>query len=187
MTEEKKLRTKELIGQLVCILLVLALLAGMIVTEIVRANRTAIRRSVEVATYTHSDVARGYLFRDEYIVETRNAGSMEYAVSDGAAVTTDTLIASVYGNDTGLDERATADKYYEEIALREQTLANMEGEWTSDYYRFYNEMMAALSVGDYDRAEVASENLQLTLSHRDTLANSDLATVLRLEIAEYRE
>lgn len=187
MSEEKKINAKELIGQLVCILLVLALLAGMIVAEVVRSNRSAIRRSVETAAYTHSDVGRGYVFRDEYVVETRNAGTMEYVTSDGTSVTTDTLIANVYGNDTGLDEHSLAAEYYEQIAIREQTLANMAGEWTDDYYHFYNEMMAALDAGDYERADTASQNLQLALSHRDTLADNDLADALRLEIAEYRE
>ncbi len=179
---KKQLRRREIFGQIVCILLVLSLLGAMVATELSRSQQSVTRRTAVIATYTRDDEGTGYLVRDENVITTMNAGTMSFAVTDGALVNSDTLIAHVYGNDTGTDERATAAELYRQIALREAALAESETEWTFDYVLSYTDLMSSLAGGDLRTAQQAVGTVGNTLVRRDTSRSEEITATLRDEI-----
>ncbi len=180
--EQKRSRRQDLIGQIVCIALVLSLLCAMIATELTRVQHSVMRRTVVTASYQKGEAYTAYVFRDERVVTTMNAGAVKYTASNGQKVTADTLVADVYGNDTGTDERATAAALYEEIAKREAALETSDSKWTVDYVLSYTDLMSSLSNGSFLSAQDKTEAVANALARRDTLGNDEIATLLREEI-----
>lgn len=180
---QKRSRRNDLIGQIVCIVLVLSLLCAMIATELTRVQHSVTRRTVVVASYEKGEAYTAYVFRDERVVTTMNAGTVQYALKDGDTVQTDTLVANVYGNDTGTDERATAAALYAEIAKREAALETSESKWTVDYVLSYTDLMSSLANADLLSATKKADAVANALSRRDTLGNDEIAAILREEIA----
>ncbi len=179
---KKPSRRREIFGQIVCILLVLSLLGAMVATELSRSQHSVTRRTAIIATYTRDDEGTGYLVRDESVITTINTGTMSFAVSDGATVSADTLIANVYGNDTGTDERAAAAELYRQIALREAALAKSETAWTFDYVLSYTDLMSSLASGDLRGAQQTTGAVGNTLVRRDTSRSEEITATLRAEI-----
>lgn len=181
-TPKKPSRKREIFGQIVCILLVLSLLGAMVATELSRSQQSVTRRTAVIASYTRDDEGTGYLVRDESVITTMNAGTMSFAVPNGATVVADTLIANVYGNDTGTDERAAAAELYRQIALREAALAETENAWTYDYVLSYTDLMSALATGDLRAAQQTTDAVSNTLVRRDTSHSEEITATLRAEI-----
>lgn len=179
----KRSRRQDLIGQIVCIVLVLSLLGAMIATELTRVQHAVMRRTVVTASYEKGESYTAYVFRDERVVTTMNAGTVKYAAKDGDAVSADTLVADVYGNDTGTDERAAAAALYAEIAKREAALESSESKWTVDYVLSYTELMSSLADGHFLAAQGKADAVANALARRDTLSNDEIAALLREEIA----
>ncbi len=179
---KKASHRREIFGQIVCILLVLSLLGAMVATELSRSQQSVTRRTAVIATYTRDDEGIGYLVRDESVITTINAGTMSFAVADGATVSADTLIANVYGNDTGTDERAAAAELYRQIALREAALSENETAWTFDYVLSYTDLMSSLASGDLRGAQQTAGTVSNTLVRRDTSRSEEITATLRAEI-----
>ena len=182
--EQKRGRRQEIVGQAICIVLVLSLLCAMIATELTRLQHSVMRRTVAVASYERGESYTAYVFRDERVVTTMNAGAVAYATSDGAIVSADTLVADVYGNDTGTDERAMAAALWAEIEKREAALETNESKWTVDYVLSYTDLMSSLSGGNFLLAQSQTSSVSNALARRDTLGNEEIATLLREEIDE---
>lgn len=178
------------IVQWVAIVLLLALLVAMVVTEAVRSRDALARERVKVASYTYSDRLAGYLFRNEIALRTNNNGPVEYTVADGAAVAADTVVARVYTDDTATDKRERAAALYDEIERCERALAAAAQPWPSDYLTAYDGLTRALSAGDTasgaDRAAAVADTLARRSAAEDTTAEALRAEIeaLRAEIAD---
>lgn len=174
---------RDILGQIVCILLVLSLLGTMVATELIRSHNAVTRRTVVTSTYTRGDEGTGYLIRDERVITTINTGTMDFGgMTDGTAVTASTLIAKVYGNDTGTDERSKAAALYEQIAQREAALAEHEQAWTVDYIFSYTDLMTSLGSGNLRDAQQKANEVSNTLIRRDTAQSEEILQTLRKEI-----
>ena len=180
--EQKQAKRRDLIGQIVCIVLVLSLLCAMLATELSRMQHSVMRRTVVTASYEKGEAYTAYIFRDERVVTTMNAGAVKYAAHDGDRVSTNTPVADVYGNDTGTDERATAAALYAEIAKREEALESSDSKWTVDYVLSYTELMSSLASGNLLAAQNKTSTVANALARRDTLGDEEISNTLREEI-----
>ena len=104
----------------------IALLAAMLLTEAARAADSVSYGRITSATYTVTDTLEGYLFRDERVLTSKNPGVISYTVPSHASVTENTVLAHVYNDDTGTNERATASALYARIEECRAALAERE-------------------------------------------------------------
>ncbi len=137
----------ELFLQLLCILLLIALLATMLVTEALRNARAVSRETATTAEYTYTDALFGYLFRNELAVQTENNGPIDYTFSNGATVTPGDTVARVWVDDIGADKRERAAALYAELERCKTALAEGEHTWQTDYVYDYATLMQELSAG----------------------------------------
>ena len=174
-----------LVTRLFCILLLLALLVAMLITEASRAADAVLRERVEERTFVQGQAFSGYLFRNEEALQSSNNGPVDYAVASGAAVEAGTEVAHVYVDDTATDKRERAAALYEQIAVLQAALdaaADLDGRahTYTDAYRFLMNRKSA--GGQYVGAESLAAIATL-LSGRDAAA-SDVAAALQQQIAE---
>lgn len=185
MNNERSRRSGEFFSQLICILLLLSLLAAMLFTVLSRAEGSLALAEVRVDSYTRADTGTGYLFRDEMLITSHNGGVTAYAAQDGSTVRSGELLAEVFNNDTGTDERGVAALLFAEIARCERALAEGEQTWQSDYVRGYDAMMLALADGALAGAAQHASALGDTLARRDA-QGAETAEALRARIYECR-
>ena len=157
--------TKASAVQIVCVLLLLALLALILTNEILRAATTDTEK-VERVRYAVIDHLEGYVFRDEVAVTNGgNNGVVCYRVSNGATVAAGDLLAEVYRDETGTDQRARAAVLLAEKARLQEAQASTTP-WQPDYVASYAELMNGLSVGNLRGAAASAAALADALCHR---------------------
>ncbi len=186
MDRQRKLHRGEWLGQLLCILLLLALMASMLLTVSSRARDAVARVEIRTASYTFTDTLTGYLFRDESVVTSRNDGVTAYVTADGEAVSRDSALAAVYNNDTGTDERGVAALLFAEIERCEAALDEVERTWQSDYVFCYDTLMRDIADGAFAQAAQGGEALGAVLERRDATSDT-VVEELRARIAQCRE
>lgn len=178
MSRERANGRKELLWQMLCILLLTALLAMMLTLEAVRIGRTVSREQAVVATYTHTDTLSGYLFRNELALQSANNGPVAYAVAEGETLRAGDVVASVYVDDTGSDKRERAATLFAELARCERALSAQESAWQGDYVYGYAALMRELSTGTLQNAAGDVSALANTLA-RANATEEETANALR--------
>lgn len=174
MPETKRARRTRVL-QLVTVFFLLFLLVFILGTESVRAAAGVGRETVRAETLTRALIGTGTLFFTETtLINHHNNGPVDYAVTGGATVEPDALLAKVYRDDTGTDGRERAAALYEEIELLESALAGTgSGEsFEPAYLRAYGAYTRAKSAGDTAAAEKAEETLQYLLLCRKAAENA---------------
>ena len=174
MPETKRARRTRVL-QLVTVFFLLFLLVFILGTESVRAAAGVGRETVRAETLTRALTGTGTLFFTETtLINHHNNGPVDYAVTGGATVEPDALLAKVYRDDTGTDGRERAAALYEEIELLESALAGTgSGEsFEPAYLRAYGVYTRAKSAGDTAAAEKAEETLQYLLLCRKAAENA---------------
>ena len=168
-----------------CILLLLALLIGILITEAARSAGTYSYEAAKVATYTVTDSFSAYVFRDETAFRSSNNGPVEYLVEDGAAVGAGESLANVYGGSAGeFVQREEAAALYEEIGRLENALERDVIPWQAAYTESYAALMNAMGAGDLQAGLRAGEALAATLERRSAFGDSESA--VRVQIATLR-
>lgn len=170
-----------LVTQLLCILLLLALLAAMLITEGLRAADTVLREQATVRSYTYTDALFGYVFRDETALESSNNGPIAYTVASGATVADGDVVARVFVDDTDTDKRERAAALYRELDALQAALAAAPNAWQADYVADYRTLMLHLGKGQLPRAIENADHIAALLSGRDA-ANADTAAALQQRI-----
>ena len=173
-------------GQLLCILLLLCLLAAMLATELSRAGDAVSSERITTASYTYTDTLEGILLVDGVKVTGNNPGPVAYAVANGASVLADTIVARVYNDQTGTDKRERAAALYAEIERLEAMLAERESTWQAEYVTQYATLMQSLGNGELYDAAQGVESLSLVLARRDA-ASDEQIVALRAEIAQHEQ
>lgn len=130
---------------------------------------------------THSDTVegRGYIFRDETLLYSENAGAVDYLVGDGEKVSKSQMIADVYeGN--GKVTRSTVRSLDRQIALLEKSelgaepldLAALRQEANTTYYT----LMRLLNSGEAGELEAQIENIMITLNRISLMTSGEGAS-----------
>ena len=164
MTKQKSGR--RLIVQILCALLLLALLVTTLLLEISRSSESYSLESAQLTTLTVTDTLSGYIFRDEIAPLTTENGPIRYLAQDGAGVSAGQVLAEVFRDDTGTDKRERAAALMAEIETLQAAL--VEGsDWKTDYVSGYAELMRNLSNGNTDEALDAAQALGTALGTRD--------------------
>ncbi len=179
MPNREKSTRKEWVYQLLCILLLLALLITMLATEVLRNARQVTRERAVVATYTYTDSLSGYVFRNELALQTGNNGPVEYLVSDGTQVLSGDTVARVWVDDSGSDKRERAAAIYAELAHCEAALAEYETAWQADYLSNYAALMQNASTGKLQNGAAAASKLAADLARRDAEQQQSKAVLLQ--------
>lgn len=186
MRTRYKAERLRLFAQLLCVVLLLALLASMLITEGLRADAAVSYERAKMASYTYTDALSGYIFRDESALESNNNGPIEYAVENGAAVDSSTVVAHVYIDDTDTDKRERAAAIYEEIAELQAALDAAGTHWQASYVTEYAALMRALGAKDLPQATESADALATVLTGRDATDPSTLSAI-ETRIAALRE
>lgn len=163
MAKRKALIRRGQVMQVLLILLLLALLVGILFTEIARNAAAVLQQSAQMATFARTQTLSGYLFRDEEVLLTTNNGPVEYLAADGTQLVPDSEVARVYIDDHGAGARALAEVLYEQIAFLEASLSTPEQPWESSYLAAYSATMAALGEGNFKAGTLAADGLSLSL------------------------
>ncbi len=167
--------------QILAILLLLALLLTMLLTEAVRSYRKVSREEVVPAEYTDADTLFGYLFRTEQAVRTDNNGPIGYAVANAAPVSAGDTLARVFIDDTGSDKRERAAALTQE---RERCQAALNGALQStDADASYAALMQGLSAGTLSQGADNAELLAVSLSRKDPDREALEARIAQIDAA----
>lgn len=168
--------------QILCILLLLALLVGVLLSEAARRAEYWHGDRATLATVTDTCGASAYFFRDETLVESVDNGPVFYLAESGTAVTAGQAIAKVYADGANAGTRERASEICAELARLEAALSNT----VPDFYGAYGSLMGALSTGGVPVNGDATDTLLDALDKRDAAANGDAyrarAEVLRAEL-----
>ncbi|MBQ3482890.1 MAG: hypothetical protein IJA78_01810 [Clostridia bacterium] len=175
------------ITQVVCIVLLLSLLVGILVSE---ALRSAIvdTEAARAVSFTEVDLLEGYVFRDETAIPSTNNGVIDYRVANGAKVAAGQLLAAVYTDETGSDQRERAAVLLAEKARLLTALENGAA-WQPDYTASYASLMHTLADGNLRATADSAAALADALCHRAVGAGAEQAYRARIaaidaEIAE---
>ena len=163
MAKKKALIRRGQVMQLLFILLLLALLVGILLTEIGRNVSAVLRQRVQLTSYTEQRTLSGYIFRDEEVLLTTNNGPVEYLVKEGSELPASSDVARVYIDERGTDAGARAAAIYDEIAFLEASLEAPTPSFSEAYLNAYTDTMAAFGAGDFKAAALAQDALSLTL------------------------
>ena len=169
MSKRDKAQPEHRFLQVLCILLLLALLVAMLALEYKRSDSLIGREGVKAADFTYTDHLAGYVFRSEVAVSDggRN-GVLHYLAQAGATVSAGDVVLEAYGISSEQDERERAAVLYAEIEWLEQALRAdgdlTDEQWLDAYQSAYLSMTYAASGGDWQtgmqEAEAFSEILR---------------------------
>lgn len=183
MTRTRR-RMLEIFLQVFCIVLLLALLVGVLFSEVSRRAEHWHGERAMLATVTDSYAATAYFFRDEAVVESVDNGPVFYLAENGAAVTAGQSLATVYADGANAGTRERARVLCEELARLEAALADT----LPDFYGAYATLMGALSEGTLPANGSAAGTVLDALDKRDAAANGDAyrarIEALRAELAD---
>lgn len=165
--------------RVLCILLLAALLAGILISETQRSADTVGREKATLASYTSVDRLTGYVFRDEIALHSSNNGPVVYekTVPEGSLVQAGAMLAEVYVDDTGTDKRQRAAALYEEIARLERALERDAAAWQVTYTASYAALMERISIGDWQNGLAATAGISEALERRSALSPEAEAAV----------
>lgn len=152
------------ITQVICILLLLVLLIGIVANEVLRSAVTDTEAARSV-TLVETDLLEGYVFRDETAIPSTNNGVIDYCVANGAAVAEGQLLAAVYTDESGTDQRERAAVLLAEKARLLNALENGVA-WQPDYIASYASLMNTLADGNLRGTAESAATLTDALCHR---------------------
>lgn len=124
---------------------------------------------------------KGYVFRDETLLNSSNSGIADYAVSDGAHVSVGDTVAQVYANGA-TEKKALLKSIDRKIAILEQSTASgytladlpeVENEIDDTYYA----LAKMLAMGDTGGMDKQSDKLLVSMNTYDLLTNADASPV----------
>ena len=162
-------RMLEIFLQILCIVLLLALLVGVLSSEVARRAEYWHGERAMLATVTEHYDATAYFFRDEALVECVDNGPVFYLAASGAAVTAGQAVATVYADGANAGTRERAAKLLAELERLEAALLDT----IPDFYGSYGTLMGALSGGQLPTNGNATGTLLDALDKRDATANGD--------------
>ena len=188
MQQRRRARVgREHILQAICILLLLILLVGILLSESLRTANTP-TQSAQTVAFCETDVLEGYVFRDETAILSKNNGVVDYRVRGGEIVTEGACLVKEYRDESGTDQRERAAALLEE---KERLLGALENEqaWQPDYTASYAALMTALSGGDLQGTADGRATLTDALCRRAATASEAQTYAARIaaidaEIAE---
>ena len=190
MSKRKKAQLEHRFLQVLCILLLVALLAVMLVLEVKRSGGTIGREGVKTADFTYVDRLEGYVFRNEATVtDGGKNGVLQYLVEDGALVSAGDSVLNAYDISREQDERQRAAALYAEIELLEQSLAEGDA-WQKNYLTSYRELMEAVSACDWQASAQAAQAFSEALRQSGVSVGGDADAIraridaLQAEIAD---
>ncbi len=144
------------LAQAVCILLLLSLLVGILLSEVLRTSAAFYRESATVVSVEETLSLAGYVFREEALLESEYMGPVDYAAVRGEAVTAGELLATVYQDDSNTGTRERAEKILAEAELLRFL---RDADTVPDYYGAWSELMRRLSDSTALGTEQATEEL----------------------------
>jgi len=180
MTARKTARIKPIL-QVICILLLLALLFSTLFFEVRRTARTDRERAVS-RSVTEKLPATGYVFRDEQVIRSGNTGAVAYLSAEGAAVGAGEELATVYPDSTNEGARELGAAMTAELELL-RDLQNADPVWQAEYLSSYAALMSSLSVGGFLSAESAKGGVEHALDVRAAAGADHSARIAELEAA----
>ncbi|MBE6702558.1 MAG: hypothetical protein E7585_03990 [Ruminococcaceae bacterium] len=172
-------RARYRVSQVICVLLLLALLAAILFWELDHKASGIGWETAKIATYTYTDRFEGYVFREETALQSGGYnGPIEYQVTEGSAVKAGDHLANVYLGDLGgTAQRDQAAEIYEEITRLERALERDVIAWQATYLSSYADMMRYLTAGDWQVALCAGEKVAETLERRSVMSNDQRAVI----------
>ncbi len=162
-------RTLETLVQILCILLLLALLVGVLLSEVARRAEVWHGERVAYATVNDAYRATAYFFRSEVTVDGVDNGPILYLADDGTVVATGEEIAKVYADGANAGTRAKALALCEEL----ERLENALDAALPDYYGAYGALMRDLSSGCLPANGASTAILSDALDKRDAAKNGE--------------
>ena len=149
-------RKTGMLAQFVCIMLLLLLLVGILLSEVLRTSATFFRESATVVSVEETTSLVGYVFREETVLESEYMGPVDYAAAQGEAVTAGKLLATVYQDDSNTGTRECAKKILAEAELL-CFLRNADS--VPDYYGAWSSLMQRLADSTAMGGEAAADEL----------------------------
>ena len=128
----------------------------------------------------------GYVFRDEAVMYSANAGVVDYFVGDGQKVSAGQAVANVYSKDASENIRGVITMIDEQIALLEQCsgsnissvdLSALRKEADDTYFT----LTRLLASGEAGELDYQIEKMMLTLSRIRAISDGDASVVELLE------
>ena len=180
MSVESAKKPYRQILQIACILLLLALLATIVVSETLRVASDIAYVKAEVVTLREELSATGYVFRQETVLKNDAEGARRYAAGEGEYVAEGQLLLTAYGLGSYAEARTLSAVLTAELDLLYK-LATEEEPWQLSYFAAYEELMASLAAnGAADRVADA-EALLLALQRQSASKGDVLARINALE------
>lgn len=181
--EKKRMHAGHHIMQVLCVVLLLALLALMLTVELRQSDEMLERESAHATSYTYVDRLAGYVFRTEATVtDGDRSGALRYLVADGAAVSSGDDVLLAYEIGRAQNEREEAAKLYAEIAYLTQC-ATAGDRWQTAYMESYVAMMQGAGLDDWQSAYAAAIQFLPTL-RQGSVTVSGGAEAVSARIAE---
>ncbi|MBE6595610.1 MAG: hypothetical protein E7644_07410 [Ruminococcaceae bacterium] len=164
--------------QITAIVLLLAFLVGILVSERRRtaADLTLVR--AETVTVEERISAVGYVFRAETVLETDRAGAVRYARADGDAVAAGELLFTAFEGDA--DARAVGEILAAELELWRR-LAAAERPWQEAYFEAYEALMAICTANGAENRVIEAEALLAALQRQEADAEMIRVRIVSLE------
>ncbi len=162
--------------QIVCILLLVAVLVGILLGEILRAGNDLTLTKAAVTTLEHRVSGAAYLFAEETVLPTPAESSICFDRASGTPVTAGDTPISVYP----VGHRADAPTLTRELSLKILLLKDMASNpepWQKDYLEAYRAFMAASNASIAVDLIAGMQPLQAAL-----LAGQLTADLLQTEI-----
>ncbi|MBQ9098625.1 MAG: hypothetical protein IJY50_04255 [Clostridia bacterium] len=167
--------------QVICILLLLALLSFILINEGRRnAEAVGLEKAGQTA-FTYTDALDAYVFRDEAVLHSTNNGPVDYLEADGTRVQAGAPLVQVYVDDTGTDKRVEAAAIYAEIARLERALERDVIPWQETYTNAYGAMMQAIGTDDWSSGLSNAQSLAAVLESRSVLTGDEVAVRARID------
>ena len=165
MAVQKKTKrgTWQLFLQLVAVVLLSALLVGILATEIARTADGLQYEEAACTTVPLNLGKIGYIFYDATVVESIDAGPIDYRASSGDAVQAGDMLAVVYADGAGAGTRERG----REIVAEIERLQALDGAIPPDYHTAYLALMQTLSQNS---TQATAENVAVV---NDALALFD--------------
>ena len=142
-------------------------------------------------TDTQITAAQGYLFRNEEVLTTSNAGLVDTLVENGTKVGKNVAVAKVWSSEASGDELASAQlklsrinrsiRILEDSQLKPSTPLSEANKYRAEYTALYREISSATEAGRLDQIPALEEKLLVALNRYVSLVGDTDETKAHLQ------
>lgn len=178
MPEDGAKRSYWLVLQITAIVLLLAVLAGILVSEHWRMASDLTLTRAEIVTIEERVTTAGYVFRAETVLKSEKSGVLRYAHRSGTQVAAGDLLFTAWDGER--DARIVGDILGAELDFWRE-LAAAEEPWQEAYFEAYESLMAACTANGAEDLTEEARALLAALERKE--ADKD-AIALRIAALE---